>query len=504
MDRKAGVFFSALIVAIGGIIYELIIGTVASYLLGNSVLQFSLTIGLFLFSMGIGSILVTYIKTPPEEKFVLVESAIALIGGNTPLLLFFSFAYTDLFYVVFATIIIAIGILIGFEIPTMVQIVADKEKMIHIVSRILALDYLGALVASILFPIVLLPYLGIIRTAYVVGIANLAIAVLIFWAFKACIKTKKIIISGFMFVCFVILTLGFAYSNHIAWLLDHKLYQDEVIHSEQSPYQKIVLTKQHNDIRLFLNGSIQFSSIDEHRYHEPLVHIPLGITRTREKILVLGGGDGLAARELLKYPDVKEVTIVDLDRQVTSLASSHNLLTQLNKNSLKDARVKIVNQDALKFLEEISILYDVIIADLPDPNTEELAKLYSKEFYKLVNRRLAEDGVFVTQATSPYFSTRTFWIIKNTIESGGLYTLPYHSHVPSFGDWGFIMGSKRKIDKNQIKILVNTRFLTQEVAETLFVFDSDLLPIEDIEEINTFFNPVILETYKEDARRWQP
>ena len=503
MNRRAGIFFSALIVAIGGIIYELIIGTVSSYLLGNSILQFSLTIGLFLFGMGLGSLLVPYFKRPPEEKFVLIESAIAVIGGNAPLILFSSFAFTDLFQWVFVIIVLTIGILIGFEIPTMLQIVADKEKMIQLVSKILALDYLGALVASIVFPLVLLPYLGIIRTSYFVGIANLAIATLIFWAFRAYIKIRKII-TVILLLCFLLLGIGLTYSNQIAWFLDHKLYQDEVMYSEQTSYQKLVLTRYKDDIRFFLDGSIQFSSIDEYRYHEPLVHIPMGLTRNRYKILILGGGDGLATRELLKYPEIKQIEIVDLDRQVTKLASSYKLLTQLNKNSLKDPKVKIINQDALKFLENSSELFDVIIADLPDPNNEGLAKLYSREFYRLVGRHLAEDGIFVTQATSPYFSTETFWIIKNTIEVEGLHTLPYHVSVPSFGEWGFILASKTEIDKNQAKILVSTKFLTKEVVETFFVFDNDLLPTKETDEINTFYNPIILKTYEEDARRWQP
>ena len=503
-NRRAGIFFSAIIVAIGGIIYELIIGTVASYLLGNSVLQFSLTIGLFLFGMGVGSLLVPYFKRTPEEKFVIIESAIAIIGGNAPLFLFLSFAYTNLFHLFFVATVLAIGILIGFEIPTMLEIVAEREKMIQLVSRILALDYLGALVASIVFPLILLPYLGIIRTSYLVGIANLAIATLIFWAFRSHIKTKKIIVSSYLFLCFFLLSAGLVYSNQIAWFLDHKLYQDEVIYSEQTPYQKLIITRYQDDIRLFLDGSIQFSSVDEYRYHEPLVHIPLGLARNRQKILVLGGGDGLATRELLKYQEIKQITIVDLDPQVTKLSSSYDLLTQLNNDSLNDSRVKITNEDALKFLENNSETYDVIIADLPDPNNEGLAKLYSREFYRLVRRHLAEDGVFVTQATSPYFSTNTFWVIKNTIEAEELRTLPYHVNVPSFGEWGFVLASKKEIDKNQAKVLVETKFLTKEVADTLFVFDYDLLPTEENKQINTFYDPVILKTYEEDARRWQP
>lgn len=503
-NRRAGIFFSALIIAIGGIIYELIIGTISSYLLGNSVLQFSLAIGLFLFGMGIGSLLVPFFKNPPEEKFIIIESTIAVVGGNAPLILLSSFAFTPLFYLIFTCLVTFIGILIGFEIPTILQIIAEKNRMIQLVSRILALDYLGALVASFLFPLVLLPYLGIIRTAYLVGIANLAIAMLIFWAFKEQIAIKKLILSAVLTICFIELSVGFIFSNQIAWALDHRLYQDEVIYSEQSQYQKIVLTRYQDDLRLFLDGSIQFSSIDEYRYHEPLVHIPLGLARNKSKILMLGGGDGLAARELLKYPEIKQIEIVDLDRAVTSLATLNKLLTDLNHNSLLNPKVKVKNEDALKFLENSSSLYDVIIADLPDPNNEGLAKLYSKEFYRLIARHLTEEGVFVTQATSPYFSTETFWIIRNTIEDENLYTIPYHSNVPSFGEWGFILGSKKVIDKNNAKVLVKTRFLTPEVISTLFVFDKDLMSTEETQEINTFYNPIILKTYEEDARRWQP
>ncbi len=503
MDRRrSGVLLAALVVALGGIIYELILGTVSSYLLGNSVLQFSITIGLFLFGMGIGSFLTAYIRRSAEETFILVETAIAMLGGNAPLILFASYAYTAVFYGIFCACVTVIGILIGFEIPTMLRLAAQKDGTLRYVSHILALDYLGALIASILFPLVLLPHLGIIRTAYAVGLLNMLIALGMYWSFRKDVRIRTILLLPCLCACFAVLSGGLIYSHFIASRLDHKLYQDEVIFSQQSSYQKIILTRFKDDIRLFLDGSIQFSSIDEYRYHEPLVHIPMHMARTQASILVLGGGDGLAVREILKYPHVERITLVDLDPAVTHLAQTHPTLLNINQRSLFDPKVTIVHADAFSFLHSGSVLFDVIIIDLPDPNNEQLAKLYSREFYRLIKRRLSEHGVFVTQATSPYFSSRTFWMINSTIQSEDLVTIPFHVNVPSFGEWGFILGSAYSIPKPS-GITVSSTFLSDAILPSLFTFSKDLLVTSDGEE-NTLHNPIILQAYEEDARRWDP
>ena len=180
--------------------------------------------------------------------------------------------------------------------------------------------------------------------------------------------------------------------------LENSMYDDRVVFSKQTPYQKLIITKNKEDVRLFIDGNVQFSTIDEYRYHEPLIHIPMNLVNHRENVLILGGGDGLAAREILKYSDVKNITVVDLDKEMTDLAVKNKVMAELNEGSFTNPKVKILNEDAFKFLENAREYFDVIIIDLPDPNNSALARLYSKEFYKVVKQKLARDGVVVTQA----------------------------------------------------------------------------------------------------------
>lgn len=500
--ERVGVFFAALIIALGGIIYELIIGTVSSYLLGDSVLQFSLTIGFMLFGMGLGSLAAPRLAQAPESAFIANECLIAFIGGNAPAAMFWIFNRNLAVEPVFFAVIIVLGVLIGLEIPLMFSILKSKGEGTLVLSRILSLDYLGALLASLLFPLVLLPKLGLLRTAYVIGLMNAAIAGVIFVIFRRRIRHATAL-GAALAVTTAALAGGTLYANRLAAQLEQGVYRDQIVLSEQTPYQKIAITRFKDDVRLFLNANLQFSSVDEYRYHEPLVHLPMGSARRTENVLVLGGGDGLAAREILKYQSVKRLTLVDLDARMTRLAAEHPLLTALNRNAFSDDRVSIVNADAFTFLRETSGTYDVILADLPDPNDESLAKLYSQEFYALAKRHLAEDGYFMTQATSPYFSKRSFWSIRKTVEAAGFATLPVHVQVPAFGEWGFVLGSpKAPPDPKQVKIQVPTRFLTGEVLPTLFVFDND---IQDpgTGEVSVLMRPTILGIYLEEAKKWR-
>jgi spermidine synthase len=508
VDRGSiGIFFAALIVAVGGIIYELILATASSYLVGNSVLHFSLTIGFFLFGMGFGSYLSKFIKSDPEERFLKVEIALSFIGGNSVIMLFFVYGFTELFYPFLILLIFVMGCLIGFEIPLMLQIMnkIKKSDWQSNVSNILSLDYLGALIASIAFPILILPYLGLIRSAYLVGILNLGIASILYFSFREGLKKPRGLLVSLIAVGAVLL-IGFLYSSVISAKIEQKLYQDEIIHSSQSQYQKIVVTSYKDDLRMYLNGNLQFSSVDEYRYHESLVHIPYSFVNSRvENVLVLGGGDGLVVRELLKYDDIESIIVVDLDPEVVGLAMEHEAIKKLNEDSFRNDKVEVIHKDAYKFLEESLYSYELVIIDLPDPNDEALNKLYSKSFYDLVSRSLSVGGVFVTQSTSLYFSNTTFWTIENTIEEAGFFTYPYHANIPSFGDWGFVIGSQFELDANNIDLKdgLELRYLDNRIASSLFLIPDDLAK-ENIEEVqvNSIFNPVLQIIYEKDYKEW--
>ncbi|HFE63947.1 MAG TPA: spermidine synthase, partial [Caldithrix sp.] len=217
-------------------------------------------------------------------------------------------------------------------------------------------------------------------------------------------------------------------------------YKDRVIFQKQTPYQRIVVTQWKDYYWLYLNGNEQFSSFDEERYHEPLVHPAMKLSVSREKILVLGGGDGLAAREILKYPEVKQVTLVDIDPAMTDLAQQNPLFVKINKNAMNDRRVNVLNQDAYIFLRNANSFYDVIIVDLPDPKTVEIARLYTRQFYSTARRHLSKGGVLVTQATSPFFSRKAFLSILKSVDSAGFAAIAYHNQIPTLGEWGWVLG----------------------------------------------------------------
>ena len=192
--------------------------------------------------------------------------------------------------------------------------------------------------------------------------------------------------------CFVVLALlgaGMVFADRISSAADNSFYADEVIFSRNTPYQRIVLTKWKDDLRLFLNSHLQFSSRDEYRYHEALVHPGLAALPGAHRVLVLGGGDGLAVREILKYPSVQSITLVDLDPEMTHLFSTHPVMSALNQHSLTNPRVHVINTDAFRWLDTNTEQYDFIVADFPDPTSYALGKLFTTAFYRLAAKHLA-------------------------------------------------------------------------------------------------------------------
>jgi spermidine synthase len=273
-----------------------------------------------------------------------------------------------------------------------------------------------------------------------------------------------------------------------------------IIHRQQTPYQRIVITRNNDDVRLFLDGNLQLSSRDEYRYHEVLVHPVMSAARSHETVLVLGGGDGAVARELLKYEDVQRIIIVDLDPEVTELARTSPLLRKINADALSDPRVTIVNADAYRYLEESSDVYPVVIIDLPDPNNESLSKLYSQQFYRLLRQHIAPDGAFITQATSPYFVREAFWMIANTIEASDFHIVPLHTYVPSFGEWGFVIGTPLKTPQLTVDESLSLRYLTPDVLNSVLIFDPDIAHLKT--DINTLDRAVLVQAYQRGWLLW--
>jgi spermidine synthase len=497
--HSTSLLVTVFIIAICGIIYELIVGTLSSYLFGNSVTHFSITIGLFLSAMGLGSFASRRITHSLLGWFVLIEIAVGLVGGFAAALLYAVFATTDLYHVAMVLLILLIGSFIGMEIPLLTRLLGGWGAIKDTLANVLAFDYLGALLASILFPLVLLPELGLLKTSFATGLLNMTVVALNIWMFREWLPRWRPL-SAIAAGVTLLLLAGGAWSVQLTSFFEQQLYKDEIIYTRQTPYQRIVMTRWGNDVRLYLDGNLQFSSWDEYRYHEPLVHPAMSLTRSRESVLVLGGGDGLAAREIFKYDDVQRLVLVDIDPAMTDLARFHPSLLPINQDSLSDPRLELINHDAFNYLAETDELFGVIIIDLPDPNNESLGKLYSREFYTLVKRHLAEGGVAVTQATSPYFARETFWSIVHTIADVDLKTWPYHIYVPSFGDWGFVLVARHELDLTHFSPGVPMRYLNAEVLAASLIFDSDISEIET--EVNTLDNQIILTYYEQGWRRW--
>jgi spermidine synthase len=494
---------AVLIISICALTYELVVATLSSYLLGDSITQFSFTIGFFLFAMGLGSLLSRRIKRHTLRWFIIVELAIALFGGTSAVILYATFSQADLYYyLVMISISLAIGICIGLEIPLLTRLVADHAALSVALSDVLSIDYLGALIGSLAFPIILLPLLGVTQTAFLMALFNVLVAALCLWVFRYKLRPEWTRRLSLMTALVTILMLGGAIlSTDITRVLEQQLYSANIVYTEQTPYQRIIITTRSEDYRLFINGNLQFSSIDEYRYHEPLVHPIMSLSRSHEQILVLGGGDGFVARELLRYNDVQQITVVDLDPAMTNLARNFPILERLNGDSLDDPRVTIVNQDAYQFIKEGVSLYNVIIIDLPDPNNESLGKLYSDTFYRLLKDRLTLDGAFITQATSPYFARRSYWTIANTIEAAEFHIMPLHTYVPTFGEWGFIIGTSLNSPDLTLPDF-DLRYLTADILQFIQSFDPDISRLPEYDRINTLDNPILPRFYEEDWRRW--
>jgi spermidine synthase len=489
-------FISVLLIAACGLIYELIAGTVASYLVGDSVFQFSTVIGSYLFAMGIGSFLSRFIHRGLAYRFVWIELVVALVGGFSSALLFLAFAFTQGFQVFLYLIVIVLGILVGLEIPLLMRIIRDRYHFHEVVSHVLTFDYIGALFASILFPVVLVPYLGLVRSALFFGVVNAAVALWSTFLFKGQLPSPRRL-QVMCVIVMIVLTAGLANGKRITGLAEDNIYADEIIFSRDTHYQHIVLTKWKDDLRLFLNSHLQFSSRDEYRYHEALVHPGLSAVPVPRHVLVLGGGDGLAVREVLKYPQVESITLVDLDPEMTRLFSTHPFLTALNQKSFLSPKVRIINADAFLWLDSSQDIFDFIIVDFPDPTNYSLGKLYTTVFYSTLSHHLSRQGMFVVQSTSPMFARKSFWCIAETIKQAGFKTYPYHVYVPSFGEWGYVLAGQHDYTPPS-SLPQGMRFLTVAGIPAMFEFPPDMSPVAM--PANHLNDQVLVRTYDREWR----
>ena len=473
---KRILILSVFVVASCGLAYELIAGALSSYLLGDSILQFSTIIGCYLFAMGVGAHFSKYVSDDDVlARFVDIELAVGLIGGVSAALLFMTFSWmTAPFRTLLYVLVFMIGALVGMEVPLVMRALNARDTAFNeLVSRVLTFDYLGALAVSLLFPLVLAPYLGLVRTGFLFGMLNVAVGMWTLYVFRHELANAggRVLRASAVMLALVI---GFAMSDRMVQWGEHGLFGDEIVYSTTTPYQRLVITRWKDDLRLYINGNLQFSSRDEYRYHEALVHPALQALPWATSVLVLGGGDGLALREILRYPNIKRVTLVDLDPAMTGTFRTRPELVALNHGSFSDPRVTVVNADAAIWLQNAPDMFDAAIIDFPDPSSFALGKLYSVPFYGMVKKHIAAKGLVVVQSTSPFFAPNAYWTIDATLREVGMRTWPYHAYVPSFGEWGFIMASPEQQYTPPLSYTLPMRYLNEATTREMFAFPPDM------------------------------
>ncbi|MCS6797525.1 MAG: polyamine aminopropyltransferase [Myxococcota bacterium] len=471
----------ALVVATSGLVYELLAGTLASYYIGSGVIGFSTTIGVYLFALGIGSWLSRRIADPVAPRFIAVEWTVALLGGAMAPAVELAFAWAEHAAVLLYVLLFVVGMLVGLEIPLLMRLLKHDLRFEDVVARVLAFDYLGALVGALAFALLLVPWLGTTRTSLALGLLNAVAGFAALAVLRAQLgprATRRLGAQGLLVAA--VLVAGLFGAARITRWAEAGTYAGVILWNERSAYQQITVTAAEGGVQLFLNGQLQVHSGDEYRYHEALVHPALALAHRRARALVLGGGDGLAVRELLRDPAIREVVLVELDPAVTSLARRLPALRELNGGALDDPRVRIVHDDAMVWLEARSSAaapFDVVIADFPDPNDFATGKLYTTRFYRLVRRAMHDRSVLVVQATSPLHARRSFWCIERTIRDVGLHTRPYHVHVPSFGAWGFVLATPWPAPQPERLRVGGLRYLDEATLRAAFVFPPDMGPV---------------------------
>lgn len=506
--RELVLLASVFAVAVAGLVYELIAGTLSTYLLGGSITVFSVVIGLFLSAMGLGAWLAQFVRTELARAFIVAELALAAVGGGSALILFAAFAWVgDGYPFVLAALCITTGALVGVEIPLLLRILEQRTDLRVAVSQVLALDYVGALIGSVSFPLLLLPWLGLVRSSAFVGLLNVAVAALALVLLKEDVPRRGplgVVAGGIGLLLAVVMATG---AQSTTWLED-QLYEDAVVFAQDTPYQRVVLTRWRNDTRLYLDGHLQFSTQDEYRYHEALVHPAMLAARRAERVLILGGGDGLGVQRALLHPGVRRVDLVDLDPAITDLFTNHPTLSAVNGGALSDPRVVVHHADAVRFLELATDRWDVILMDLPDPHDAGLARLYAASTFKLALRRLSEGGALATQATSPFHAPEAFWCIVTTLEHAAersprpWQVRPGVVEVPSFGTWGMVLVTSPGADFARDRLAeLPTRWLNEAALQQMWGLPADLERREV--EVNRLGSARLASYYRTGWRRWQ-
>lgn len=493
------ILFTIFLVSTCGLIYELVAGTLASYLLGDSVTQFSTIIGTYLFAMGVGSYCSKFIQTRVIETFIRIEFLTGLVGGLSSAILFICFGQGVYFRPTLYGIVFLTGVFVGLEIPLIMRVLKDKLEFKDLVSKVFTFDYIGALLASLAFPIILVPYLNLTRTAVLFGLFNVGLALYLTHYFRKEIKHQKILFTQGGLVA-IVLVFTFVFSDDLTKMSEEEVYQESILFAKNSKYQRIVITRHRNAFSMYLNNHLQFNTSDEYRYHEALIHPVLSKAPSIKNVLILGGGDGMAAREILKYSGVHSITLVDLDEQLTRLFKENPVFSKLNNHSFSSPKLKRIQGDAFSWLKNNATKkFDVVIIDFPDPSNYSVGKLYTQTFYKYLQKVLKPTTVGVVQSTSPMYAKKSFWCIASTIRSTHLSVIPYHAYVPSFGEWGYVLFGYDLRELKTQRPLPKTRYYTDRLFGTMRQFPLDMR--DTTQQVNRLSDQLLIPIFESEWKQ---
>ncbi|WP_394193888.1 polyamine aminopropyltransferase [Pseudoalteromonas atlantica] len=531
-----------------GLIYEYLLSHYAGRVLGSVESAIYAMIGTMIVAMGIGAFLARWFKDA-FTAFAWLESIIALVGMGCILaiasVIAVSYSLPHIFSQIFNlpadTVLngyvfqklqewsrflpyvfgLLLGLLIGMEIPLIARIRQQVygRFLENNAGTIYGADYIGAGIGAAIWVSIMLA-MPIMQAAAWTALFNIVAGLAFLWRYHSYVRFAKLLL-----VCHLALLVlfGFILVLGSSWMKDlsNVLYKDKVIYSEATKYQHLVLTErlsrnQPDPITdLYLNGRLQFSSIDEQIYHSMLVYPALLASNRHDDILIVGGGDGLAMRDVLKWP-VKEVTLIDLDGQLLNLFGHKsdefqapveivNRLTKLNENAMDDPRANVIVGDA--FIEVERLLdqgkrFDTIIIDLPDPNHPDLNKMYSDYFYNHIRQLLAPDGAMAVQSTSPYHAKKAFLSIGKTVKAAGFkHVEQYQQNIPSFGQWGWTIATTRGQSASArindvVNLSVDSRWASKEYLLAAFVFPNYYFEQINNIEVNRLGSGTLYDYYR--------
>lgn len=494
----------AAIIAGAGVAYELGLMLLGTVTVGSTERANAVVLGAAMFGMGVGAATGGRLAHRPVVAFVGVECLLAVLGAAAAPILYWTWASMDAFWGPLLAVAFVLGTCIGAEMPLLAALNdrLAEQKAPTVVAAFSAADYFGALIGAVAFAFVLRPWMGLVHGTIAVAVVNVAMAA----AVALIVPSRRSLpVVGVIAAASVGLIVVSVTADRVSDSGRQRLYRDPIVARRESAVQEIIVTRRVHpggrvDTRLFLDGDLQLSSIDSHRYHESLVHPVMSVTSAR-RVLVLGGGDCVAVREILRHRSVRHVTLVELDPEVTAMATEVPELLALNENACSDPRVEVINADAFTWVRRWregpgSSPYDAVVADFPDPDTLALGRLYSAELYQMIRRLLVSDGAMVVQCGSPFFAPEAFWTCEATLADAGWAPTPYHVDVPSFGDWGFhlaVPGGPGDELTPVVDPRIPVRFLTSDVLRAAQVFPPDVGRDRVSVRPSTILDPSIVE-----------